>query len=387
MAKKASRRKAASTEEAVTGDYNFFVREARKVEGVSIKSAAEMRDPDTNKSGSVSLDHDLVVPFPAGRITEVYGPNGSCKTTLVLEVAGQKLLMGQHVLYVNMERNLNRSLVETVRTIRPFMEEQGSEECLLHIAEAPNGEAAFELIRKFAAQFPGSMTILDSIDASQPEAVLSGEIGENKVGNLAKLLSDAMRKLITALSDNNVTCVLVNQQRNKIIAYGDPRTTSGGDAVPYYASQRIELMKPGSKQQLVNADGERIGVEIRYKVKKNKCAPDGMEGSFPILFGYGIWREKELIQKALEFGVLSFGGSGGKQVILPRIDSETMEPKVDENGEQIVLKMKQAKAWQRLLMDKTLTDWLSIEVGKLMEPDHYSAVNSMFEEEDEVLDA
>lgn len=372
--------------EKPSGDYKFFTREAEKIEGVRILSASEITDPTPNKSGSIVLDHALVVPFPAGRITEVYGPNGSCKTTLVLEVAGQGLIIDKDVLYVNMERNLNRSLVSTVRSIRPYMENQGKN-CRFKIATAPNGEVAFELMRKFAQQFPGGIVILDSIDASQPEAVMSSEIGTNKVGNLAKLLSDAMRKLITVIEENNVTCVLVNQQRTKIIAYGDPRTTSGGDAVPYYASQRIELMKPGKQQCLYNDEKDQVGVMIRFKVKKNKCAPDGIEGEFPILWGHGIWREKEIVQKGLEFGVLRFGGRGGKQVILPKLDRKTGEPKLDDAGEPEVLMMRQALAWQRLLIDGVLTAWIETEVLKLMEPDHYDAIDMMFEEDSEVQDA
>jgi hypothetical protein len=193
-----------------------------------------------------------------------------------------------------------------------------------------------------------------------------------------------MRKLISAIEENNVTCVLVNQQRSKIIAYGDPRTTSGGDAVPYYASQRIELMKPGKQQRLYSAADakEQIGVTIRFKVAKNKCAPDGIEGEFPILYGHGIWREKEVVQKGLEFGILKFGGKGGKQVVLPKIDRETGEPKDEE-----FITMRQALAWQRLLIDTQLSDWIETKVRELMEPDHYNAIDALFEEESEVQDA
>jgi recombination protein RecA len=373
-------------EEFQGGDYKFFTRESEKIDGVRVLSASQITDPDPNQSGSIVLDHALVVPFPAGRITEVYGPNGSCKTTLVLEVAGQALKAGKAVLYVNMERNLNRSLVSTVRAIRPFMEAQGKDpNCPFKIATAPNGEVAFQLMQKFAQQFPNGVVILDSIDASQPEAVMSSDIGENKVGNLAKLMSDACRKLITALEDNNVTCVMVNQTRSKIIAYGDPRTTSGGDAVPFYASQRIELMKPGKQQKLYNDDNDQIGVTIRFKIVKNKCAPDGIEGEFPILYGHGIWREKEVIQKGLEFGVLRFGGRGGKQVVLPKLDRETGQPKLDEKEEPEVLTMKQSLAWQRLLIDNQLSNWIEDQVRGLMEPDHYNVIDAMFE--DEVQDA
>jgi recombination protein RecA len=319
--------------------FGFFKQEV-ETEGVRAMTAEEVGDPEPNRSGSYSLDYDLAVPFPEGRITEVFGEEGTCKTTLTLEVAGRALQAGKIVLYVNMEKNLNLSLMRTVRTLRPYideaikqMESGGEGNCPLWIVNASNGEQAFEAMRKFASMVPGGVAILDSIDAAQPSAVLSGEIGESKVGNLAKLMSDAMRKLIGVSEENRVALVFVNQIRDKITMYGDPTDTPGGRALKFYASQRIRLYKPRKQDIILDTEKERIGVVIRYKIVKNKVAPDGNEGAFPILFKNGIFREQELVTQACNFGVLRMGGKGGKQVFLPKLDHDTGEYVKEKDGE------------------------------------------------------
>ncbi len=241
-------------------------------------SANEINDPDPNGTGSYNLDYDLTVAFPKGRVTEIFGAEGTCKTTLTLEAAGQAISRGETALYINMEKNLNLSLMRTVRTLRPYiddavkqMESGKGGDCPLWIVNPSNGEQAFEVMRKFASMVPNGIAILDSVDAAQPSAVLAGEIGENKVGNLAKLISDAMRKLVGVAESNNVALVFVNQVRDKITAYGDPTTTPGGKGLPFYASQRVMLQKPRKADVLVDpGSGDQIGVIIRYKIVKNK---------------------------------------------------------------------------------------------------------------------
>jgi recombination protein RecA len=180
-------------------DFGFF-QNAVEEDATALIGGEQVKDPEPNKSGSYNLDYDLTVPFPAGRITEIFGEEGTCKTTLSLEIAGQAIAQGKTVLYVNMEKNLNLSLIRTVRTLRPVidqaiaqMESGKTEHCPLWIVNAANGDAGFEAMRKFATMVPNGVAILDSIDAAQPEAVLSGEIGEQKVGNLPKLMSDSSR--------------------------------------------------------------------------------------------------------------------------------------------------------------------------------------------------
>lgn len=388
----AKRRKAAEIEsmgevldrEQIT--FGFFKQEVEQ-EGVRAMTAEEVGDPDPNRSGSYNLDYDLAVPFPEGRITEVFGEEGTCKTTLTLEVAGRALQAGKTVLYVNMEKNLNLSLMRTVRTLRPYideaidqMEKGGDGKCPLWIVNASNGEQAFEAMRKFASMVPRGVAILDSIDAAQPSAVLSGEIGEQKVGNLAKLMSDAMRKLIGVSEQNKVALVFVNQIRDKITMYGDPTDTPGGRALKFYASQRIRLYKPRKQDWILDSDKERIGSVIRYQVIKNKVAPDGNDGAFPILFKNGIFREQELITQACNFGLLRMGGKGGKQVYLPKLDRETGEYEVDKDGEQVATCMSQFNAARRLLMDSALVNKLDRDIQALFTPGGHDPIDDLVDE-------
>jgi len=366
--------------------FGFFKQEVER-DGVRAMSAEEIGDPDPNRCGSYNLDYDLLVPFPEGRITEVFGEEGTCKTTLALEVAGRAIQAGKIVLYVNMEKNLNLSLMRTVRTLRPYLDiaiehmKAGNKDpdCPLWIVNASNGEQAFEAMRKFAAMVPGSVAILDSIDAAQPEAVMAGEIGDSTVGKLAKLMSDAMRKLIGPAEQNKVALVFVNQIRDKITMYGDPTDTPGGYALKFYASQRIRLFKPRKVDWILDGDKERIGSVVRYKVVKNKVAPDGNEGAFPILFRNGIFREQELVTQAANFGILKMGGKGGKQVYLPRIDRDTGEYVMD--GEEIATTcMSQFNAARRLLMDSTLVEKLDQEIQALFVPGGHDPFDDLVDE-------
>lgn len=385
MAKR--RKKIESDSESVQlVDFNFFKQEVEQ-DGVRAMQVEEVGDPDPNYSGSYNLDYDLVVPFPEGRITEVFGEEGTCKTTLTLEVAGRALQAGKTVLYVNMEKNLNLSLMRTVRTLRPYIDDaleqmqngnQGS--CPLWIVNAANGEQALESMRKFASMVPRGIAILDSIDAAQPSAVLAGEIGEQKVGNLAKLMSDGMRKLIGVSEQNNVALIFVNQIRDKITPYGDPSDTPGGRAMKFYASQRIRLFKPRKADWILDSENERIGSVIRYKVIKNKVAPDGNEGAFPILFKNGIFREQEIVTQACNFGFLRMGGRGGKQVYLPKLDRETQEYLVDKDGEQISVCMTQFNAARKLLIDSLLTQKLEQEIRSVTNGNYNDPMDELIDE-------
>jgi len=382
-----AKRKKKDDDAPVIADFNFFKQELEQ-DGVRVMTAGEIEDPNSNICGSYNLDYDLAVPFPEGRITEVFGPEGCCKTTLILEVLGQALVRGKTCLYVNMEKNLNLSLMRTIRPLRPFLEDavenweherQGKKapnpECPLWIVNARTGEQALESMRRFAQMVPHGIAALDSIDAAQPEAVLSGEIGTVKVGNLAKLMSDAMRKLVADAEENKVALLFVNQIRQKMTMYGDPNDTPGGLAMKYYASQRIQLMKPRKDDIIKDAEGEKVGVIIRYKIVKNKLAPDGNEGEFHILLKNGIFRERELVSRCLQLGVLKFGGRGGKQVLLPSVDIQTGDFAVDENGDPVTIAMRQFDAARRLILDTRLLLKLAEEYEQLLNPGHHAVDN------------
>jgi recombination protein RecA len=343
------------------GDYQFFSNEASKVEGVRLVDAAKLENPGPNSTGSFSLDFDLVIPIPEGRITEIYGAEGSGKSSLALEIVGQALKKGKRALYVNMERNLNRSLLETIRSIKPFI--NNTEDSPLKIMTAPDGESALELCRKWCVSNPNTILVLDSIDACIPSAILSGEIGDSHMGNHAKLMSEGIRTLNIAVESNKVAFICINQFRMKIgMMFGDPRETSGGKAVRYYSTQRIELQKPGKAEMIKTAGkedgGDIIGFTMRYKVIKNKCAPEGQDGEIPILFYNGIYREQEIVHLCTKFGILTLGGKGGQQVLLPALNEDGTE------GE--LTPFSKFNAARRLLLDSKLCDSLANKLSEFL---------------------
>jgi hypothetical protein len=185
-------------------------------------------------------------------------------------------------------------------------------------------------------------------------------------------MSDAMRKIKNVQNDS--TFIFINQIREKIgIAFGDPRITSGGRALKFYAHQRIELLSPG-KAQMVHVDGELVGTIIRYKIIKNKLQPAGQEGSFPIIYQRGIFREQEVIEGCMKFGILGMGGQGGKQVKLPILDRETGELKI-EKGEVVVKTMSRFNAARRLILDTKLYDYLVEKYNEVVSPGYNVHVN------------
>jgi len=344
--------------------FGFFRDEIADVEtGVRVFEASTMKDPKSNSTGSYSLDYDLVVPFPEGRITEVFGGEGTGKTTLCLEAIGHALANNpsKKGLFVNMEKSLNMSLMRTIRSLVPFLENVNENDCRLWVVNANTGEQALEAMKRFAELVPGGIAVLDSIDAAQPEAIMAGAIGQNAVGNHAKLMSDAMRKLVGVAESNNVALIFVNQIRDKITMYGDPTETPGGKAVRFYATQRIRLKSPTKAYLIVNSSGETIGKLINYKIVKNKFAPEGTEGVFPLLFKNGIFREQELITQCCNFGILTLGGKGGRQVLLPNIDGKNSEF-LQKDGKPDGAWMTQFNAARKLLLDPILFKKLESEL-------------------------
>lgn len=368
--------------------FDFFSGELTDEEnGVRVFTASTMKDPAPNKSGSYTLDYDLVIPFPEGRIMELYGGEGTGKTTLVLEIIGQALANNpeKRALFVNMEKSLNVSLMKTIRTLRPFIDDAllGKKDCRLWVVNATTGEQALGALQKFAMLVPGGIGALDSIDATQPESVLSGEIGENKMGNHGKLMSDAMRKLVGVAEANRVALIFTNQLRDKITMYGDPAETPGGKAVRYYANQRIRLKTPTKADMITDPDGEIIGKMINYKVIKNKFAPEGQENAIPLLFKNGIFREYELVIQCCNFGLLKLGGKGGKQVYLPKLNRETNEfEKVD--GEVDGTWMTQFNASRRLLLDPALTAKIDGQLQTMLVTGRQDAVDTFVDEVQDV---
>lgn len=367
--------------------FDFFSGEITDDEnGVRVFEASSMVDPKPNKSGSYTLDYDFVIPFPEGRIVEIFGGEGTGKTTLALEVIGQALLSDptKIALFVNMEKSLNVSLMMTIRSLRQFIDDavQKKKGCRLWIVNATTGEQALEAIKQFCMMVPHGIAVLDSIDASQPETVLAGVIGENRVGNHGKLMSDAMRKLVGVAEANSVCVILINQLREKITMYGDPAETPGGKAVRFYATQRLRLKPPTKADLITMADGQVIGKIINYKIIKNKFAPEGTEGAFPILFKNGIFREQELVTQCCNFGILKLGGKGGKQVYLPKLDRNSGDF-AKKDSEIDGTWMSQFNASRKLLIDPALTAKLDKELSVVLEAGQQNASSFV----DEIQDA
>ena len=387
MAKSKTKEEAQEPQDPNTlASFGFFRDEIADPEtGVRVFEASTMKDPESNSTGSYSLDYDLVVPFPEGRITEVYGGEGTGKTTLCLEAIGRALASNptKRGLFVNMEKSLNMSLMRTIRTLIPFIDDLGKEDCRLWVVNANTGEQALEAMKRFAELVPGGIAVLDSIDAAQPEAIMAGAIGQSAMGNHGKLMSDAMRKLVGVAESNRVSLIFVNQIRDKMTPYGDPTETPGGKAVRFYATQRIRLKPPTKADLIQNASGETIGKLINYKIIKNKFAPEGTEGAFPLLFKNGIFREQELISQCCNFGILSLGGKGGRQVLLPNIDRKTSEF-LKKDGKTDGSWMSQFNAARKLLLDPILFKKLDSELKVVLEN---ARTNAASEVVDEVQDA
>jgi hypothetical protein len=188
-----------------------------------------------------------------------------------------------------------------------------------------------------------------------------------------------MRKLIGVAETNKVSLIFINQIRDKITMYGNPNTTPGGAALKFYASQRIEVKKPRKDDIIVLPDGEKIGVVIRYTIIKNKFAPDGNEGAFPVLHKNGIFREQELIMQCCNFGILKLGGKGGKQVYLPKLDRNKNDF-VTKNGEIEGSWMSQFEASRRLLIDPALAAKFSDSLRDILQENRQDPVDTLLDE-------
>ena len=256
----------------------------------------ELKLPKGNSTGSLTLDISLTVPCYQGGIIEIYSNSGAGKTTLVLSILAQAAKRGKKVLFLDQEQALQPTLVESF----PHLRAPG----VLEVVTAPTGEEALRIAELWALQYPGSVIAIDSVDALIPQQTDGKAIGETDVGTLPKLMSAGCRKLQAAVGKSKSTILFINQLRSKIGAYGDPNTTSGGRALPFYAAQRIELMDIVNKTRIMNDDGDQIGHVVRYKIIKNKVAPPFVSGEFPLIYGKGIDVYEELVTLAGDFGVL-----------------------------------------------------------------------------------
>ena len=248
-------------------------------------------------TGSLSLDLALGIGgVPKGRIVEIYGPEASGKTTLALHVVASAQKAGGEAAYIDVEHALEPAYARAL----------GVDIDSLLISQPDTGEQALDITETLVRSGAVDVVVVDSVAALIPRTELEGEIGDSVVGVLARLMSQAMRRLAGAISKNNCTVIFINQLRQKIgVMYGNPETTPGGLALKYYASVRIDVRRVES----LKVGGEVIGNHTRAKVVKNKVAPPFKEAEFDIMYGEGISRVGEIIDLGVKLDIIDKGGA------------------------------------------------------------------------------